>query len=188
MSVSVYPCSLAYTPECARSSDYPCRLCQCPVPIQPLQQPNCSTSRAHSLHIVPYSLHQVRRSTRWAVLMLQGDALWLTEDTHPEGGCRMLPRPAVSLTLGAETAAAADTPPPPPVLALGGGSLYTNVFSSLRMRDCLLCPLDVVSKLLALVPASAVTSGQAPLSSILFCSIELSLATMLITDNPWYLS
>ena len=54
---------------------------------------------------------------------LPRDALWLTEDTHPEGGCRMLPRSAALLTLGAETAAAAETPPPPPVLALGGGSL-----------------------------------------------------------------
>ena len=51
------------------------------------------------------------------------NALWLTEDTHPEVGCRMLVRCAALMTRGAATAAAADAPPPPPLFALGGGSL-----------------------------------------------------------------
>ncbi len=61
------------------------------------------------------------------------NALWLTEDTHPAG--RMLVRGAVLMTRGAATAAAADAPPPPPLFALGGGSLYTKVFSSLHKHQ-----------------------------------------------------
>ena len=48
----------------------------------------------------------------------------------------MLPLAAVLLVLGLDTAAAAEAPPPPPLLALGGGSLYTSVFSSLHNTIC----------------------------------------------------
>ena len=50
----------------------------------------------------------------------------------------MLPGAAVLLVLalGRDTAAAAEAPPPPPFLALGGGSLFTSVFSSLQNAKC----------------------------------------------------